>query len=161
MGKQKKNCWKCGSRHVPPTGKKCENIELLSDENISVPADVAAVRSENEDSFAIPGTLKSSAASGVQGAHDDLQLKILDQLQKVNQRFDKVEGRMAEEQHSGRGQDSKRKKLSTFSKRHMTVVSDNSQSDSDSSDQEQYMPSLNTIRKSGKIVDKLTKELGI
>ena len=83
-------------------------------------------------------------------------------FQKVNQRLDKVEVRMAEEQHGVKGQDSKRKKLSSFSKRHLMVVSDNPQSDSDSSDQEQYMPCLNTIRKSAKIqqqVDKRIREL--
>ena len=120
-------------------------------------------RSDTEkDSFIIPDASQSPATSSAQGAHDNLQTMILEQLQKVNRRLDKVEGRMAEEQHGVKQQDTKRKKLSSFSKRHLPVVSDNSQSDSDSSDQEHFIPSLNSIRKSTIIqqqVDKRLKEL--
>ena len=62
---------------------------------------------------------------------------------------------MAEDRHEVKQQDTTRKKLSSLSKRQLMVVSDTSQSDSDSSDPEQYIPSLNS-----KFNSKLTKELG-
>ena len=164
MGKQKKNCWKCGGQHIPPTRNKCEKTELLNITNSSsIAADINVDRSVTEkDSGTIPGTSKSGTASSTQGVHDYLKLQILEQLQTVSHRLDKVEDRMAEDHHGVKRQDNMRRKLSSFSKRHLTVVSDNSQSDSDSSDSEQYIPSLNSIRKSTKIqqqVDKRIREL--
>ena len=162
MGKQKKNCWKCGGKHVPPTGNKCNKLELSNVTGASN-AEMVVNRSDTEkDSFVIPDASQSPATSSAQGAHDNLQTMILEQLQKVNRRLDKVEGRMAEEQHGVKQQDIKRKKLSGFCKRHLPVVNDNSQSDSDSSDQEHFIPSLNSIRKSTIIqqqVDKRLREL--
>ena len=163
MGKQKKNCWKCGGRHTPPTGSKCEtelsNVTEHKDLTDDLDTDISVKR---KDSGSIPGTSKAGTASGAQEAHDELQLQILVQLQTVCRRLDKVEDRMVEDHHRSKHQDATRKKLSSFSKRQLTVLSDNSQSDSDSSDSEQYIPSLNSIRKSAKIqqqVDKRIREL--
>ena len=118
MGKQKKNCWKCGDRHAPPTGNKCDKLELSNVASVSN-AEMVVNRSETEkESFVIPDAAQLPATSSTQGVHGDLQTKILEQLQRVNQHLDRAEGRMAEEQNGVKQQDSKRKKLSNFSKRH-------------------------------------------
>ena len=147
MGKQK-NFWKCGGRHYAPTGNKCDKTELYSNMNISNDSDVDAAGSETEkDSHAIPIASKLPSVSSHRGVQEEIQRQILDQLQKVNQRLDKVEDRMARKQHGDKGQNSKSnsKRLSNFSKRHLKVLSDSSQSDSESSDEEQYIPTLNKI----------------
>ena len=92
MGKQKKNCWKCNGRHFPPTGAKCEKIELSGDLNVSgsVVAESAAGSEREKDSYAIPTTSKLSSVSSAQRAQEDIQKQILDQLQQVNQCLDKV-----------------------------------------------------------------------
>ena len=163
MGKQKTNCWKCGGRHVPPTGNKCEKTELFNVTNSSsIAADTNIDRSLIEkDSGTIPGMSKLGTVSSAQGVHDDLQLQILEQLQTVSRQRDKEEDRMAEDHHRVKRQDTTRKKLSSFSKRQLTVVSDNSQSDSDLSDPEQYIPSLNSIRKFAKIQQQVDKRIRV
>ena len=93
-----------------------------------------------------------------------MQRQILEQLLKVNRRLDKVEDRMARDHQEGKGQPTttNSKKLSKLSKKHFTVLSDSSQSSSESSDEEQCIPKLNNIRKSEKIqhqVDKRIREL--
>ena len=92
----------------------------------------------------------------------EIQKQILDQLQKVNRRLDKVEERIARESHGDKGHNinSSTKKLSKLSKGHFTVLSDSSQSSSESSDEEQCIPTLNKIRKSAKIQHQVDKELG-
>ena len=162
MGKQKKLCWKCGGRHHPPTGKKCEaELYKMNDESISE----GGAGSESEmDSHVIPSTSQTQPSSSVQGPQEKIQKQILEQLQKVNSRLDKVEDRMARDQQEGKGQPttSSNKKLSKLSKKHFTVLSDSSQSSSDSSDEEHCIPTLNKIRKSEKIqrqVDKRIREL--
>ena len=69
---------------------------------------------------------------------------------------------MAWEQHSDKGHSSKSSSKKYFSKRQSKILSDNSQSDGESSDEEQYIPILNKIRKSAKIhcqVDKRIRDL--
>ena len=57
MGKQKKICWKCGDRHYPPMGNKCDKTELYGDVNNSngMGVDCAGFQSE-KDSHDIPST---------------------------------------------------------------------------------------------------------
>ena len=85
MPDNKQACKSYKQRHLPPTGKKCQfkkikevhnNTELLQD---------AAVASN--PSGAQTG---ESSADGQQ-----LQLKILEQLQRVTERLDQVEDKMA------------------------------------------------------------------
>ena len=150
MGKQKKLCCKCGGRHHPPTGKKCEKIELNSSASGSGLEQEATGSEIEMDSHNIPSTSKTSLPSSTQETQQEIQRQILNQLQKVNQRLDKVEGRMSREHHGSDGHDSKHstKKLSKLSKKHFAVLSDSSQSSSESSDEEQCIPTLNKIRKS-------------
>ena len=81
MGKQE-NFWKCGSRHFPPTGNRCDKLELLSSANVNrgiVTMAVTGCESE-KDFYAIPSNL--SLASSAQGVQEDLQKQVLDQLQR-------------------------------------------------------------------------------
>ena len=71
---------------------------------------------------------------------------------------------MARDHQEGKGQQTTThsKKLSKLSKKHFTVLTDSSQSSSESSDEEQCIPTLNRIRKSEKKqrqVDKRIREL--
>ena len=163
MGKQKKLCWKCGGRHHPPTGKKCE-AELYDKVNGEAISEEATGSESEMDSHVIPGTSKTQLPSSVQGPQEEMQRQILEQLLKVNRRLDKVEDRMARDHQEGKGQPTttNSKKLSKLSKKHFTVLSDSSQSSSESSDEEQCIPKLNNIRKSEKIqhqADKRIREL--
>ena len=74
----------------------------------------------------------------------------------VNRRLDKVEDRMAQKSQGDKGQLFKGsdKKLSKLSKRHFAMCSDSSESSSDSSEEEQCIPTLNEIRKSAKYRNK-------
>ena len=87
------------------------------------------------DSHNIPSTSKTSPPSSTQETQQEIQRQILSQLQKVNQRLDKVEGRMLREQHGNDRHDNKHstKKLSKLSKKHFAILSDSSQSSSESS----------------------------
>ena len=153
-----------GTSH-PPTGKNCEKNELSDGANggKAVYGEVAGSESEM-DSHVIPGTSKTPLQSSAQGLQDEIQKKILDQLQMVNRRLDKVEDRMAQKSQGDKEQRFKDsdKKLSKLSKRHFARLSDSSQSSSDPSEEEQCIPTLNEIRKSAKIqkqVDKRIREL--
>ena len=148
----------------PPQGKKCEKMELNSSASGSGLEQEATGSEIEMDSHNIPSTSKTSPPSSTQETQQEIQRQILNQLQKVNQRLDKVEGRMSREQHGNDGHDNKHstKKLSKLSKKHFAVLSDSSQSSSESSDEEQCIPTLNKIRKSEKIqrqVDKRIREL--
>ena len=71
-------------RHSPPTGKRCKYVqqETSDIEDLGLSQD-AAVKG---------GTPSTDSTNG-----QLLQKQILQQLQKVNQRLDRVENRMAEE----------------------------------------------------------------
>ena len=139
MGKQKKNCWKCAERHYPPTGSKCERTELLNSTRLSTSANISEVAGPEveKDSHVIFSTSKALQTSSTQGAPDDIQKKILEQLQRVNQRLDVVEDRMdAGTQYSkGKHGGARGKKLSSTSHRY---VKGNISSGSESSDANLY-----------------------
>ena len=164
MGKQKKMCWKCNGKHLPPTGAKCEQSGLSVQAGGSIVAEKGAVSERELDSYVIPSTSKATASSSAQNREEDVQQLILEQLQKVNQCLDKVEGRMDKEQRGAKDRDTGKrlKKLSSISKRQKPIESDSSQSNSESSDEDQDIPSLYSIRQSEKIqrqVDARIREL--
>ena len=148
MGKQKKICWKCTERHYPPTGNKCERTELLNSTRLDSSADVSGVPGPEveKDSHVISSTSKALQTASTQGAPDDIQKQILEQLQRVNQRLDDVEDRMdtGTQYSQGKLGGSKGKKLSSTSHRHVkgNILSDTESSDDDS------IPNLSCIRKS-------------
>ena len=85
-------CKNCKVRHVPPTGKKCQRKKQEGSVN------------EHLQEAAIAGsTHASQSTSGAQEDGQLLQLKILQQLQKVTERLDQVEDLMsATDRHSYR-----------------------------------------------------------
>ena len=155
MGKQKKNCWNCGQRHCAPAGSKCFRTELSDSASMSSGGNVSGVAgSEADMDFnVIYSTCKSPQASSSRGAHEDIQQQILKQLQRVNQRLDEVEDRVATGQHKDNDEQqgiSSKQKLSR-SHRHNKKVCVQSDSESESADNEQYIPSLNSMQKSSVI----------
>ena len=166
MGMQKKMCWKCNGRHFPPTGAKCDKTELYDAMNVSgsMAGESSAGSEREKDSYVIPSTSKAASGSSTQKGQEEIQKQIVDQPQRVNQCLDKVEDRMAKDQHGrqDKGKGNQTQKLSKFSKRQLQVESDSSQSSSTSSDKDQSIPSLYNIRQSAKIqhqVDARIREL--
>ena len=164
MGKQKKLCWKCKGRHLAPTGAKCEQSGLSVNAVGSVVADSGAGSEGEMDSYVIPSTSKAATGSNAQYKEEGIQHLILEQLQRVNQRLDKVEDRMDKDQRDSKDRRTEKrpKKLSSFSKRHKPKQSDSSQTSAESTDDDQDIPSLHSIRQSGKIqrqVDARIREL--
>ena len=144
MGKQKKLCWKCGGRHQPPTGKKCEETELSNNVGGSSVSEEVTGSDIEMDSHDIPSTSKMPLTGSKQGPQEEIQRQILHQLEKVNRRLDKVENRMTRDQQEDKGHHKGHHKTSTklskISKKHFAVLSDSSHSSSESSDEEQCIP---------------------
>ena len=86
MPDHKQLCKTCKERHLPPTGKKCK----LQKKHHQVEGD-----NELLSDAAFAG--HSSATQAAQGASGDgqLQLEILQQLQRMTERLDHVEERLA------------------------------------------------------------------
>ena len=149
MGKQKKLCWKCKGRHLAPTGAKCEQSGLSVNAVGSVVADSGAGSEGEMDSYIIPSTSKAATGSNTQYKEEDIQHLILEQLQRVNQRLDKVEGRMDKDQRDSKDRRTEKrpKKLSSFSKRHKLKQSDSSQTSAESTDDDQDIPSFSKRHK--------------
>ena len=119
-------------RHSPPTGKRCKYIQQeTSDVEESGLFRDAAVKGGSPSAGSVSGQL--------------IQEQILQQLQKVNQRLDKVEHRMAEEEDT-RGRS--RGKLSTdnFSQAVKSKSTSTKQVSSDSSLDESEAPSLQYLK---------------
>ena len=121
----------CVKRNSPPTGKKCRYInQESSDIEGSGLSRGAAVKMSSPFTDSMNGEL--------------IQEQILQQLQKVNQRLDRVENRMAEEEkHHKRTKG----KLSTDTFSQVASKSTSRmQSSSDSSSDESETPSLQYLR---------------
>ena len=84
----KKFCRKCDFRHVPPTGRNCKRTE---DSKVQVSTSPASGKVSNDSSSDM--SLVSSDVEDVQyqATTESNQLKILEELQKVNRRLDSVE----------------------------------------------------------------------
>ena len=78
----KKYCKKCDTKHVPPIGRNCKiTVEESEEDNVTV--------NELYRDAAV-----SNEADGVAYNGQQIQLQILQQLERVTKRLDKVEGRM-------------------------------------------------------------------
>ena len=85
MPDKKQSCKTCKSRHVPPTGKKCQFKNIMeSDKSVSNGLRDAAASSNQLDT--------DQADLGGQ----QLQMEILAQLQKVSQQLEMVEDQVAD-----------------------------------------------------------------
>ena len=83
MPDHKQMCKYCKTRHLPPTGKKCQKKKSEEAEG-------------NNELFRDAAVAGSTPASQIdQGDGQRLQLEILQQLQKVTQRLDQVEEKMS------------------------------------------------------------------
>ena len=143
----KKFCKKCDMRHVPPTGR---NRKLAVDEQ-PVNAD---------------GLVRDAAVTQAGEGQPDgqqLQWKILEQLEKVNKRLDKVEDKMAAADDTQDSLELSNSKFNTPSssstvkkRKNKIKVQKSSDSSSDS-----YSPSLEVLRSPQlqKKVDKRIREL--
>ena len=151
MPDNKNNCKKCKERHAPPTGKKCRRLEKLQEEG----SETGLIR-DAADSHVADSTGEESL-NGQQ-----LQLQILNQLERVTKRLDTVEDRMAE---AAAVANSTKTKLSTDfvtssvkkGRKNPKYVESLSESSSDDSD----TPSLETLRshKMQRQVDKRIRAL--
>ena len=83
----KKFCRKCDFRHVPPTGRNCKR-----NQDSQVQASTSSTTRVSNDS-SCDMSLVSSDVENVQyqATPDSIQVKILEELQKVNRRLDSVE----------------------------------------------------------------------
>ena len=98
MPNHKQLCKNCKTRHLPPTGKKCQ--KKREEEQSTEPLRDAAVA----------GSIPASQSTAGDGQL--LQLEILQQLQKVSQRLEQVEERMSTAERTSTPQ---KQKLSTDS----------------------------------------------
>ena len=99
MPDNKNNCRKCKERHAPPTGKRCRRLEKLQEEG----SETGLIRDAADSQVA-----ESTGGESLNG--QQLQLQILNQLERVTKRLDTVEDRMAEAAAVG---NSTKTKLST------------------------------------------------
>ena len=189
MGKHKDWCSRCEGRHYPPTGKKCKlikNDDHLMDPEHSLEGSVGASSfvMDSDKSHATRWknntTVSKSARGGqnckVKGAKplghsneevapdgsglEDVQGLILQELKRVNQRLDVVEGQMAAGS-SSQGSSKKdyqklSKKAEFWSKNYSKVVD----STSDSSDEEVEIPTLAEMRVSAALQKKIDSKIG-
>ena len=150
MPDNKQMCKNCKVRHVPPTGKKCQRKKQEG-----------SVNEHLRDAAVAGSTPASQSTSGAQGDGQLLQLKILQQLQKVTDRLDQVEEQMST---TDRHSTPERRELSTDSfleniescksKKVKPVLNSSSSDDSDE-------PSLELLKSSclQRKVDKRLRDL--
>ena len=145
----KKFCRKCDCKHVPPTGRNCKR-----NQDTDVPATSPATQVSNDSSSDM--SLVSSDAENLQYQGDSIQVKILEELQKVNRRLDSVEEDVAtvkKTTHQRTG------KLSNFSKSKLKQCKNNVSSESESSSDESIVPSLSVLKTSSDIQKQVDKRL--
>ena len=82
MADNKQKCKSCKQRHLPPTGKKCKFVQATVTED------------EHLRDAAVPsGATVSQMMPGKSTDGQLLQVKILEQLQRVTERLEQVEDR--------------------------------------------------------------------
>ena len=162
---QKKWCNKCADRHFPPTGKKCikgsdeisitqsvhdtDAFSATSDHDVQTPP-------QSKKKVVVSKQKKAVKTTQVEG-QQEVQTKILEQLQRVNDRLDAMEDKVEEVVQS---QPRDRRKLSKkhFSK-NLSHVSRESSDVSDESDSDTSLPGLETLRKSEKLQKQVDSRL--
>ena len=148
----KKFCRKCDSKHVPPTGKNCRRSQ-----DLEVQASTSTTTHVSNDSSSDMSLVSSDAEnSQYQATPDSIQVKILEELQKVNRRLDSVEEDVAtvkKTTHQRTG------KLSNFSKSKSKHCKSSFVSESESSSDESIVPSLNVLKTSSDIQKQVDKRL--
>ena len=84
MPDNKQKCKLCQQRHIPPTGKKCKFVQAtVTDHELS------------RDAAGPSGVTLSQVRPDKSTDGQLLQEKILEQLERVTQRLEMVEGKMA------------------------------------------------------------------
>ena len=84
MPDNKQKCKSCKQRHLPPTGKRCQFTQASSTEN------------EHLRDAAVPsGATVSQMTPGKSTDRQLLQVQILEQLQRVTERLEQVEDKIA------------------------------------------------------------------
>ena len=153
----KNKCSKCGHKHLPPTGKKCQLDKQLdhkdseSDMNLKELSMLSNKKSMNDASM-----LSGSSEESFEVEESlSVQSQILRELQKVNARLDAVEGQVGCNNGGARHKERQLKEQSKLSstgsdkhcvkkvKKSKKIVESSSDSDSDSS-----IPDLHTLRTS-------------
>ena len=148
----KKFCSKCDSKHVPPTGRNCRRSQ-----DLEVQASTSTTTHVSNDSSSDMSFVSSDAENGqYQATPDSIQVKILEELQKVNRRVDSVEEDVATVKKTTH---QKTGKLSNFSKTKLKHCKSSIVSESESSSDESIVPSLNVLKTSSDIQKQVDKRL--
>ena len=95
----KKWCNKCENRHYPPTGKKCVATREQESHDTSVEsgAEQNASPVKKMKGKSTTSKQKNAAEDVTQPEHQvDVQSRILEQLQRVNERLDAMEDKVEE-----------------------------------------------------------------
>ena len=168
---------KCGVRHYPPTGKKCQHQSDHIEQSFVQKSSKKGKKSHGSEVGGLDSSsyshgspswksseVTSDASVALQSEHDmsdddqpesTVQHKILMELQKVNTRLDAVEDRMDKPSTSQASSSRLDSKLSSPSICGKKVVSSDSSSDSDDLD----IPNVNTLRTSRIIQKKVDQRL--
>ena len=183
MGKSKVKCSKCGDRHYPPTGKKCRFVQELQQpdavqgvsnehsidtQSSNVNGSAASLRSPpkvngnstKRDSVVNSTKEQQSPLGEPSTSETSIQEAILFQLQKVNQRLDRVESQVNSATGPRRTQEQSRTKLSSTSNPFQVLSRDKTvESDSEFSDDFSDVPPIREIRSSKAIQRSVDKTL--
>ena len=147
----KKWCNKCENRHYPPTGKKCVATREQESHDTSVEsgAEQNASPVKKMKGKSTTSKQKNAAEDVTQPEHQvDVQSRILEQLQRVNDRLDAMEDKVEEVTKKEKDRTKLSKKVAC--KKVVTESSDSSD-EFDSSDSSSSIPSIDTLRKSKKL----------
>ena len=162
---QKKWCNKCSDRHFPPTGKKCNKTSEEISFNQSV-HDTDVFSSTSDQDVQTPpksqkkGMVKNkkkAAKTTQEGQQAEIQTRILEQLQKVNDRLDAMEDKVEEVAQSHPKDNTK---LSTkYLSSKVSHVSSETSDESDESDSDSSVPDIETLRKSEQLQKQVDSRL--
>ena len=162
---QKKWCNKCSDRHFPPTGKKCNKTSEEISFNQSV-HDTDVFSSTSDQDVQTPpksqkkGMVKNkkkAVKTTQEGQQAEIQTRILEQLQKVNDRLDAMEDKVEEVVQSHPKDNTKLSKKYFSSK--VSHVSSETSDESDESDSDSSVPDIETLRKSEQLQKQVDSRL--
>ena len=168
----KNRCSKCGERHLPPTGKKCKYVHQVKHKIDNDHNDLSNQAGSSTHTKAVKWTPKEQLAldsSSEDDTTDQVQLQILKELRRLNQRLDVVEEKVQQSSQQNRKEQGKIKEQSelnsvsscTF---HSKKVGKNTVLSSESSDSEvesihDFLRSLSTLRSAGSMQKKVDDTL--